>query len=178
MLRVELAQRLLRKERVEFYLIHRRHDLGPVHQVLEMLLAEVRNADRVSPPFGEHHLDRLVRRDRPVEVGQDRMVEQEEIDVVETEAPETALEANESLVIAVVAVPELRSDEQFTAVDPGGTNRLADLTLVAVRGGGVDQAVTIRDRGLDRGARLLRRALKNAETKNRHLEAVVELERG
>jgi hypothetical protein len=46
-----------------------------------MLLAEVRHADRVSAPFGEHLLDCLVRSDRRVEVRRDGLVEEEEIAV-------------------------------------------------------------------------------------------------
>ena len=104
-----------------------------------MLLAEVRDADRAGPALGEQLLDRLVRRDRPLEVGRDRLVEQEEVDVVEAEPPQTAFEADERLLVAVVAEPQLRRDEQLAAVDPGARIALADLALVAVRGGRVDK---------------------------------------
>jgi hypothetical protein len=101
--RVKLAQRMLREERMELDLIHRRYDSGLLHQVLEMPLAEVRDADRASAAFGVDLLDRLVRRDRRVEVGRDGVVQQEQVEVVEAEAAEAALEADESLVVAVVA---------------------------------------------------------------------------
>jgi hypothetical protein len=83
-----------------------------------MLLAEVRHTDRASAAFREHLLDRLVRRDRRVELGGDGLVEQEEIDVVEAEPPEAALEADKRLGVPVVAEPQLRRDEELAAVDP------------------------------------------------------------
>src|SRR5512133_3138459 len=58
-------------------------------------------ADRASACFGVHFLDRLVRRDRRIEVGRDGVVQQEQVYVVEAEAPEAALEADESFVVAV-----------------------------------------------------------------------------
>jgi hypothetical protein len=88
---------------MELDLIHRRYDSGLLHQVIEMPLAEVRDADRASAAFGVNLLDRLVRRDRRIEVGRDGVVQQEQVEVVEAEAAEAALEADESLVVAVVA---------------------------------------------------------------------------
>ena len=82
-----------------------------------MLLAEVRDADRTGAAFREKLLDRFVRLDGSVEVGGDGLVEQEEVDVVEAEAPQAAFEADEGLFVAVVAEPQLRRDEQVGAVD-------------------------------------------------------------
>ena len=101
-------------------------------------------------------------------------MEEEEVDVVEAEPAQAAVDADERLVVAVVADPELGRDEHLGAVDAGAADRLADLALVAVGGGGVDQAVAGRDRGLDGADRLLRRALEDAEAEHRHLDAVVQ----
>jgi hypothetical protein len=46
-----------------------------------------------------HLLDRLVRADRLVELGRDRLVQQEEIDVVDAEPPQAAVEADERPVV-------------------------------------------------------------------------------
>ena len=102
---VERAQRLLREERMQRDLVHRRHYLGPPHQVVEMLLAEVRDADCAGASLREHLLNRLVCGDCPVEVGGHGLVKQEEVDVVEAEASEAAVEAAQRFVIAVVADP-------------------------------------------------------------------------
>src|SRR5947208_1423739 len=117
---------------MEFDLIHRRHNLGLLHQVLKMPLAEVRDADCASASFGERLLDRLVGRNGRVKVRGNRLVKQEKIHVVEAQSPQAALEANERLVVAVVAEPQLRRDEQFTAVESGAADALADLALVVV----------------------------------------------
>jgi hypothetical protein len=91
------------------------------------------------------------------------VVQQEEIDVVDAEPQQAAVEAGECLIVAVVADPELGDDEDLVAVDRGASDPLADLALVAVGGGRVDERVAVRDRGLDRARRLLRRALEDAE---------------
>jgi hypothetical protein len=91
------------------------------------------------------------------------VVQQEEVDVVDAEPAKAAVEADECLVVAVVADPELRDDEDLAAVDPGSPDRLADLVLVAVGSGAVDERVAVSDRGFDRVRRLVRRALEDAE---------------
>jgi len=138
------------------------------------VLHEVRDADRARATGGEHLSDRLVRADGAVELGRDRLVQQDEIDVVDAEAAQTSVEADERLVVAVVADPELGDDEDLAAVDPGAPDRLADLALVAVGGGGVDERIAVRDRSLDRARRLLGRALEDAKSEGGHLDTVVQ----
>ena len=56
--------------------------------------------------------------------------------------------------------------------------RLADLALVAVRGRGVDVAVAGAQRRLDASAVVVGRGLEDAEPEGRHLDAVVQGDRG
>ena len=144
-------------------LVDGRDDVDLAEQVLEVVSHEVRDADRARAAGGEHLLDRLVCADGAVELARHRVVQQEEVDVVDAEPPQAAVEADECLVVAVVADPELGDDEDLAAVDRGASDPLADLALVAVCGGGVEERVAVRDRGLDRNGRLLRRALEDAE---------------
>jgi hypothetical protein len=78
------------------------------------------------------------------------------------------------LVVAVVADPDLGLDEHLGAVDGVGGDRFADLTLVAVGGGGVDMAVAGVQRGGHGVARLVRRSLEDAESEGGDRDVVVE----
>src|SRR6478736_5942017 len=92
---VGLAQGGLREVGMHLDLVDRRHDMGAVDQDVQELRAEVRDADGARPPFGEHLLGGLVRADRRFEVGRHRLVEQVEVDVVEPEAAEAGVEADQ-----------------------------------------------------------------------------------
>ena len=171
---VELAERLLGEERVQLDLVDRRNDARAADQVLEMAFAEVRDADRASATVGQHLLDRCVRGDRAVEVARDGMVEQEEVDVVEAESAQAAVEPCERLFVAVVADPQLRGHEDVVAVDAGAADAFADLALIAVGGGGVEQPVAARDRCLNGADGLSGRALEDAEAESGQFDAVVQ----
>lgn len=84
-------------------------------------------------------------------------MQQEKVDVLEAEASEAALEADESFVVAVIAVPQLRGDEQLAAVDSRRADRLADFAFVVVRGGGIDQVFSVNVIGVVIVTRLLPR---------------------
>jgi hypothetical protein len=88
------------------------------------------------------------------------------------------VEGVQRLLVAVVADPHLRLEEHLAAVDAGGVDRLADLTFVAVGGGGVDMAVAGFKGGLHGVAGLFGRGLKDAEPDGGHVDAVVELHEG
>lgn len=103
-------------------------------------------------------------------------MEDEEVNVVDAELAGTLVEPVQRLVVAVVADPDLGLDEHLVPVDPGSMDGLTDLTLVAVRGGGVDVPVAGAQRGLNRGAGLLRRGLEHPEPESGHLDAVVQLQ--
>jgi hypothetical protein len=158
---------------VHLDLVDGRDDVDLAEQALEVVLHEVRDADCARAAGGEHLFDRLVCADGAVELARDRVVQQEEIDVVDAEPPQAAVEADECLV-AVVADPELGDHEDLAAVDLGAPDPLADLALVAIGGGRVDEGIAARDRSLDRVRRFLRRALEDAEPEGGHLDAVVQ----
>jgi hypothetical protein len=84
-----------------------------------------------------------------------RLVQDEQVEVVDAELGHRFLPGVQGLVVAVVADPDLGLDEHVRTVDAGTADALADLPLVAVRGGGVDVPVAGRQRGLDRRRRLL-----------------------
>jgi len=61
------------------------------------------------------------------------MVEQEEVDAVDTKAAQAAGYAIERRLVAVVADPELGRHERLAAVNAGAADALADLPLVPIR---------------------------------------------
>jgi hypothetical protein len=67
------------------------------------------------------------------------------------------VEGLQRLIVAVVADPDLRLEEDLGAVEIGAANGLAHLSLVEVRRGGVDVAVAGGQRRLDGCDRLVRR---------------------
>ena len=144
----------------------------------EVLRAEVRDADRARPAVGEERLGGLVGADRVLEVGRHRLVQQVQVDVVDAEPAQAGVEADLRGVVAVVADPQLGGDEDLVAVDAGAADALADLALVVVGGGRVDQPVAVAQRGLDGGDGLLGRALEDAEAEGGHRDAVVQLQAG
>lgn len=75
-----------------------------------MLFAEVRDADGARSAVGEEGLGGLVGGDRVLEVCRHRLVQQVQVDVVETEPPQAGLEADLCRVVAVVADPQLGRD--------------------------------------------------------------------
>jgi hypothetical protein len=79
---------------------------------------------------------------------------------------------------AVIANPNLRLEKHVIAADSRLPHPFSDLTLVEVRRGCVDESIAVRKRRFDRGDRLLRRILKDAETDRRDLNTVVQREKG
>jgi hypothetical protein len=80
-------------------------------------------------------------------------VDEEEVDGVDAERGERAVERPARVVGTVVAVVELAGDVDVVAVEAGGADRLPDLPLVAVHLGGVYVPVADLERtgdGLDR----------------------------
>ena len=101
-------------------------------------------------------------------------MEDQQVDLVDAELARALLETVQSFVIPVVADPDLGLQEDLRPADVRVANSLADLALVAVGRGGVDEAIARIDCRPDCIARLIRRRLENAETKRGHLDAVVE----
>lgn len=78
------------------------------------------------------------------------------------------------VVIAVVADPDLRLDEDLVAGDARPADTFADLLLVAIGRGGVDVAIPDAQRLRDSIGRFLWRTLKDAESQGGHFHAIVQ----
>ena len=101
-------------------------------------------------------------------------MQDQQVDLLDTELGRALLERVERLVVAVVADPDLRLDEDVAAIEAGAPDALADLALVAVGGGGVDVPVADGEGRLDRADRLVGWRLEDAEAEDRQLDAVVQ----
>jgi hypothetical protein len=101
-------------------------------------------------------------------------VQDQQVDLLHAELARALLEPVQRLVVAVVGDPDLGLQEHLGAVKARGADRVADLALVAVGGGRVDQPVAVAQRGLDGGGGLLGRALEHAQAEGGDRDAVVE----
>jgi hypothetical protein len=69
-------------------------------------------------------------------------VDQVEVQVVELEPLHAGVEREQSLIVALVVVPELGRDENLLARHPRLDDRGAHLRLIAINGGRIDVSVT------------------------------------
>src|SRR6478735_6320590 len=117
-----LGVRLLRlglgEVRVDLDLVDRGDDRRPLQQRREVFGHEVADPDRAYPPVRQQRLQRLVGADRLVEVGGQRLVQQEQVDLLDPELAGTLVERVQGLVVAVVADPDLRLHEDLRPVQP------------------------------------------------------------
>ena len=159
--------------RVQLDLVDGGHDGGLVQQAVQVRHQKVGDTDGAGTAGLLNLLQCLPALDELV-VGRGRPVDQIEVDLVEAELLEALLERVEGRLGALAVVPELGGDEQLGAVDARGGQRLAHALFVAVNGGGVDVAVTHRERvGHDAGG-FVGFNLEHAETELRNRVAVVE----
>ena len=158
---------------MELDLVHRRQPLGLVAQPLEILDAEVGDADRadaalVLDPFeGAPGVEEAV-------LGRHRPVDQVEVDMVEAEPLQALVEGGQGRVVPLLGVPELGGDEDLLARQPGGGESRAYSGLVAVGGGGVDMAIAARQRFFNRRLGVLGRDLENAKAELGDRHAIAE----
>jgi hypothetical protein len=151
-------------------LVDRRGDLVVLDQVDQAVRVEVRHADRPDPAVGEQALHGPP---GAVDVA-DRLVDEVQVEVVEAEALQRCVEGFLRGLFAGVLDPQFGRDEQFVAQDATLGDRAADLLLVEVGGGGVEQPVASRECVGDGLLGLLGRDLVDAEADDRHLDAVVQ----
>ena len=104
-------------------------------------------------------------------------MQDQQVELLHTELAGGLVEGVQRLLVAVVVDPDLGLQEDLVTRDAGIAQALPDLALVAVGRGGVDQAVSGAQRGLDGLGRLLRLGLVDAEPDHGHLDAVVQDER-
>ena len=99
----------------------------------------------------------------------------QQVELLDAELAGALVERVQRVVVAVVADPDLRLDEHLVAVDAGAADALADLALVAVGGGGVDQPVADGERRLDGGTVVSSGGVwKTPSPRAGHLDAVVQ----
>ena len=170
----ELLHLALREVRVHLDLVHRGHHRRGVQQRGQVIDHEVADPDRTDLTVGQQLLQGAVCLQGLVEFRRQRLVQDQQVDLLDAELASALVEAVQRLVVPVVADPDLGLDEDLGAVDAGLGDGLADLALVAVRGGGVDVPVAGRQRGLDGRTGLLGRGLEYAQADGGDLYAVVQ----
>ena len=115
-----------------------------------MLDHEVADADGADLAVLEQRLQRPVCLERLAEVGRQRLVQDQQVDLVDAELAGALVEGVQRLVISVVADPDLGLQEDRRTTALRRVYRFADLALVAVGGGRVNVAVAGAERGRDR----------------------------
>ena len=159
-------------------LVDCRHHGGAIKHRGEVVDHEVADPDRSDLPVGEQRLQGPVRLQGRLEVRRQRLVQDQQIDLVDPELAGALLEAVQGLVVAVVADPDLGLQEDLRAIQPRIADRFSDLPLVAVRSCGVNVSVAGRKRRLDRGSGLVSWCLEHPQTQRGHLDAVVQRQCG
>jgi hypothetical protein len=101
-------------------------------------------------------------------------VQDQQVDLFDAELGGAFLERVERRVVAAVADPDLRLEEDVGAVDPRAPDAFPDLAFVAVAGCRVDVPVADAQRLMDGGDRLFRRSLEDAVAECRQVDAVVQ----
>lgn len=107
-----------------------------------MVRIEVADADRADTAFGDKLLQRAPGRKSGIEGPRHRPVEEVKVEILEPELSDAGVEGAQSFRIAIVGKEQLGRDEQLGAVDAALANALANLRLVAIGRGGVDQPIT------------------------------------
>ena len=102
---------------VQLDLVDRRHDFDAVEELRELLDGEVADADGAHLAVVEQFLQCPVGPERLVELGRHRLVQDQQVDLVDAELARALVEAVQRLVVAVVGDPDLRFDEDLRPVD-------------------------------------------------------------
>ena len=163
---------------MQFNLVDSRHHVRLRQQRLEVFRQEVADADRPHLAVGQQRLKRPVGLDRPIKGGRQRLVQQQQVDLLDPQLGCALIERVERLVIAVVADPDLGLDEDLSAIYTGAADRVADLALVPVRRCRVDVPIPRSECGPDGMRRLLGRSLKHAQADAGNLDTVVQVQIG
>src|SRR2546427_4236712 len=143
-----------------------------------MLWHEVAYSDRPDTAVGEKRLERAVGVDREIKLAGQRLMKDEQVELLDVELARALVASVEGLVVTVIADPHLRLDEDVRAVDARAANRRTDLALIEVSSGGIDEAVTGRQGALDGGLRLFIGDLEDTKAEAWHYDAIVQGDRG
>src|SRR4051794_29223619 len=158
---------------MELDLVDRRRLAGLVDDPVEVVGLEVRHTDGADEPLVARLDERLP--GLHVEVlGRHGPVDEVEIHEVELQPLEAVRQRLARVVVAVAVVEALRGDEDVVAAEAGGAEGLADLLLVAIRGGGVDVPVAGLEGLGDRLGGLVGRDLEDPEAELGDLHAVAQ----
>ena len=177
MLGPELLHVSLREVGVDLDLVDRRHHRGAIKKRREVPDHEVADSDRAHLVLSEQRLQGTVGLQRPLERGRQRLVQDQQVDLVNAQLKGALLEAVQRLVVSVVADPDLGLQEDFGPVQLGAAHCLADLALVSVGRRRVDVSVPGAECGADGISGLVRGRLEDAEAERGHLHPVVQLQR-
>ncbi len=111
---------------------------------LQMVLVEIRNADRLDAA-GLPELDQRLPGLGIFVLAGHRPVDQEQVDLLDAELVHRHVEGAQRRIALVRTVAQLGRDEQFASRHAGAADRLSDPLLILVALGGIDQAIA----GLD-----------------------------
>ena len=113
MLGPEVLHVSLREVGVALDLVDRRHHRGAIQERGEVLHHEVADADRADPAAREQSLQGTVGLESPLEGRRERLVEDQQVDLVDAELAGALLKAVQSPAISVVADPDLGLQEHL-----------------------------------------------------------------
>ena len=143
-----------------------------------MIDHEVAHPDRADLPLREQRLERPVRLQRRVELRGQCLVQDQQVDLINSELAGALLKTVQRLVVAVVTDPDLGLQEHLGPVQPRAVHGFPDLPLVTVGSGGVDVAIARFQRGRHGGPSFIRRGLEHTQSEGGHDDAVVQRQRG
>jgi hypothetical protein len=118
--------------RVQLDLVDGGDDVRLLEQRGEVIRHEVADPDGANLAVAEQRLQCLVGLDRQVEPCRERLVQDQQVDLVNTQLGRALVECVQRLVIAVIADPDLRLDEDLAAVNARAADPLGDLTFVCI----------------------------------------------
>ena len=157
-------------ERVGLHLVDHRRDLIERGKIRQTHRVNVAHADGAHLAF----LVQLLQcAPGTVHIGE-RLMEQHQIQIIQSQPPQRTFNRFTGLRIAVMFDPHLGGDEQLTAVDAAVANALPDLGLVHIGLGGVDVSVSDLDGVGHASRRFVTGHLEDAETQLRHDHAIAQ----
>jgi hypothetical protein len=175
---MDTLERGLLEVRMELDLVHGGHGRRLGQQAVEVLGHEVAHADGAHLPVGEQLLERPVGVQREIEAAGQRLMQEQQVELIDAKLAGALLKRVQRGVVAVVADPDLRLKEHVIAGDARAADAFAHLLLVEVGRRGVDEAVAVAQCRLDCGGGLLGRGLKDAQAEGGHRDAVVQRQGG
>ena len=112
---MEPLQGRLLKVRMDLDLVHGGHDRGRGKQTLEMVGHEIVDADRSYRSACKQRLERAIRVERLIEAARQRLMQEQQVDLVDAQLGSALVERVQRGVVPIVANPDLRLQEHPTA---------------------------------------------------------------